>query len=267
MRADVRRPAGTGGDLPDAPPRASEHGPAPAVQRRPTLAGRRILCTVASFECQVCGASFDVPRAALDRYPGWRPKYCRDHSPKKTASSKKAAATRQGRGGASRARSLREENLTPAEARAKYADGPASGVFTDGSASPNPGPGGWGVVWVENGEIVSERHGHDPDTTNNRMELRALIEAFTMLPEDAAVSVFTDSRLCVNTITEWAPGWERRGWKKKSGPIMNLELVQELLALYRAHPACELRWIAAHAGHRWNEYADSLATAWMRSER
>ena len=69
------------------------------------------------------------------------------------------------------------------------------------------------------------------------------------------------------TITQWAPGWERRGWKKKSGPIMNLELVRELLARYRAHPACELRWIAAHAGHRWNEYADSLATAWMRSER
>ncbi len=227
-----------------------------------------------SFQCQVCGTPFDVPRAALERYPGWRPKYCREHSPKKAAAApggvaarRKAGATRSDRGGASRAGSLREENLTPAEARAKYDGGPASGVFTDGSASPNPGPGGWGVVWVENGEILSERHGHDPDTTNNRMELRALIEAFTMLPEDAAVSVYTDSRLCVNTITQWAPGWERRGWKKKSGPIMNLELVQELLALYRAHPACELRWIAAHAGHRWNEYADSLATAWMRSGR
>jgi len=100
---------------------------------------------VPSFQCQVCGAQFDVPRAALDRYPGWRPKYCRDHAPKKTASSQKVAATRQGRGGAGRARPLREENLTPAEARAKYTDGPASGVFTDGSAVPNPGPGGWGA--------------------------------------------------------------------------------------------------------------------------
>ncbi len=241
-----------------------------------------------SFQCQVCGARFDVPRAALDRYPGWRPKYCRDHSPKKTASSPRATATRQGRDRGrlpvypelpkgvpaaatrqrrGRGRPLREENLTPAETRAKYTDGPASGVFTDGSAAPNPGPGGWGVVWVEDGRIVSEKHGHDPDTTNNRMELRALIEAFAMLPEDAAVNVYTDSRLCVNTITQWAPGWERQGWKKKSGPIMNLELVQELLALYRAHAACELRWLAAHAGHRWNEYADSLATTWMRSPR
>ena len=223
----------------------------------------------------MCGARFAVPPAALERYPGWRPKYCRDHSPKKTSdsskraapSTKKPAAQRPGRGGAGRARPLREKNLTVAEARAKYTGGPDSGVFTDGGASPNPGPGGWGVVWVEDGRIVSEKRGHDPDTTNNRMELRALIEAFTLLPDDAAVSVFSDSQLCVNTITQWAPGWERRGWKKQSGPIMNLALIQELLALYRAHPACELRWIAGHAGHRWNEYADRLATAWMRSTR
>ena len=218
-----------------------------------------------SFQCQVCQTQFDIPQATLDRYPGWRPRYCRDHSPKKPAAARTPKST--GRGGANRARPLREENLPGAEVRAKYTDGPASGVFTDGSAVPNPGPGGWGVVWVGDGEILSEKHGHDPDTTNNRMELRALIEAFTMLPEDAAVSVFTDSRLCVNTITKWAPGWERQGWKKKSGPIKNLELVQELLARYRAHPACKLQWIAAHAGHRWNEYADSLATAWMRSVR
>ena len=159
-----------------------------------------------------------------------------------------------------------EENLTLAEVLSKYRDGPGSGVFTDGSSVPNPGPGGWGVVWVEEGKIQSERHGHDPQTTNNRMELRALIEAFKMLPEHAAVEIRTDSRLCVNTITQWAPGWERKGWKKKSGPIKNLELVQELLSLYRAHPKCKLVWIAAHAGNRWNEYADSLATAWMRAE-
>ena len=163
---------------------------------------------------------------------------------------------------------MREENLTPAEARAKYTDGPASGVFTGRQrvAEPRSRRLGW---WCGSRTAAScpRRHGHDPDTTNNRMELRALIEAFTMLPEDAAVTVYTDSRLCVNTITQWAPGWERRGWKKKTGPIMNLELVQQLLALYRAHPACDLLWIAAHAGHRWNEYADSLATAWMRSER
>ena len=121
-------------------------------------------------------------------------------------------------------------------------------------------------MWVEGGEVVAQCHGHDPDTTNNRMELTALIEAFKMLPEDAAITIFTDSRLCVDTITKWAPGWEKKGWKKKSGPIKNLELVQELLALYRAHPDCALEWIAAHSGNRWNEYADSLATAWRRDE-
>ncbi|MFT7487065.1 MAG: ribonuclease HI, partial [Candidatus Paceibacteria bacterium] len=85
------------------------------------------------------------------------------------------------------------------------------------------------------------------------------------LPEDGQVTVYTDSRLCVDTITKWAPNWEKKGWKKKSGPIKNLELIQELLTLYRAHPQCPLQWIAAHSGNRWNEYADSLSTAWNRA--
>ena len=177
-----------------------------------------------SFLCAVCGASFQVPQAAIDKYPGWQPKYCRDHSRKKAASVPRAAGA-PGGGGADRGRSLREENLTVAQVLAKYDGGPVSGVFTDGSAVPNPGPGGWGAVWVEEGQIRAERHGHDPDTTNNRMELRALIAAFQMLPEDAVIEVRTDSRLCVDTITKWAPGWERKGWKKKTGPIKNLELV------------------------------------------
>ena len=218
-----------------------------------------------TFTCTVCGATFEISQAAIDKYPGWQPKYCREHSPKNTASTPRPRS-RPSPGGASRGRSLREENLTVAGVLLKYHDGPGSGVFTDGSATPNPGPGGWGAVWVEEGEIQAEMHGHDPDTTNNRMELQALIAAFTMLPEDAVTQVRTDSRLCVDTITKWAPGWERKGWKRKAGPIKNLELVQELLALYRARPKVELIWIAAHSGNRWNEYADSLATAWMRTE-
>ena len=218
-----------------------------------------------SFRCSVCGATFEIPQTAIDQYPGWQPKYCREHSPRKPASVPRKTRS-PAHGGAERGRSLREEHLTVAEVLSKYGGGPGSGVFTDGSAVPNPGPGGWGVVWVEHGEIQAQRHGHDPDTTNNRMELQALIEAFKMLPEDAATGVLTDSRLCVNTITQWAPGWERKGWKRKSGPLKNLELVQELLTLSRAHPKCDLVWIAAHSGYRWNEYADSLATAWMRTE-
>ena len=205
-----------------------------------------------SFQCQVCQTAFEVPRKALDKYPGWTPKYCREHSPRKGTKTQRAVS--------------REEDLTRAEVLAKYTGGPETGVFTDGSSSPNPGPGGWGFVWAEGGEVRAERYGRDEQTTNNRMELTALIEAYKLLPEDAAVSVITDSQLCVNTITKWAPNWERKGWTKKGGPIKNLELVQELLALFRAHPHCPLEWIAAHSGNRWNEYADSLATAWRRDE-
>jgi ribonuclease HI len=154
--------------------------------------------------------------------------------------------------------------LTPQQVLRRYKDGPKTGVFTDGSCEGNPGPGGWGFVWVEDDRIVAEGHGHDPDTTNNRMELRALIEAFKHLPEDSEVTVYSDSQLCVNTVNEWAPGWARRGWKRKSGPIANLELVKELYALHLSHPEVTLAWIRAHDGSRWNEYADALATTFLR---
>ena len=212
-----------------------------------------------SFECQMCQASFTVPQASLDKYAGWTPKYCRDHSPsKKSGGNKKRRSASRG--------AVAEENLTLAAVLETYTAGPTTGLFTDGSSVPNPGRGGWGAVWVENGEVRAQKHGYEERTTNNRMELTALIEAFKLMPEDAKETVHTDSRLCVDTITKWAPNWERKGWKKKSGEIKNLELIQELLSLYRAHPDCKLQWIAAHSGNRWNEYADSLATAWMRDE-
>jgi len=214
-----------------------------------------------TFSCIVCSAAFELPQATLDKFKGWVPKYCREHSPKKKS------AKSGGSGGGRKRRKSRgtsEERLTTAQVLAKYTGGPQDGVFTDGSSVPNPGPGGWGAVWVKGGEIVEELSGHDPGTTNNRMELQALIAAFRMLPEDAEVTVHTDSRLCVNTIEDWAPKWERAGWTKKTGDIKNLELVKELLALRRAHPSCRLQWIAAHSGHRWNEYADALSTRWMR---
>jgi len=212
-----------------------------------------------SFSCQTCGAPFDIAQGVLDKFPGWTPRFCRAHSAKKLGSS---AARRKPPPTAF----LREENLTLAQVLAKYEGGPASGVFTDGSAFPNPGPGGWGVVWVEAGAVREQRHGKHPKTTNNRMELTALIEAFRLLPDEVEVTVHTDSRLCVDTIESWAPKWERNGWRKRGGEIKNVALVQELLAQRRAHPRCTLQWVAAHAGQRWNEYADSLATAWLRDE-
>jgi ribonuclease HI len=155
--------------------------------------------------------------------------------------------------------------LRPEEVLERFFDGPKTGVFTDGSCEGNPGPGGWGLVWVQDDEIVTELSGVDAPTTNNRMELMALIQAYQLLPEDAEVTVYSDSQLCVRTVNEWAEGWERRGWKRKSGPIANLELVKRLYALAGSHPKVELRWIKAHDGSRWNEYADALASAYLLS--
>jgi ribonuclease HI len=155
---------------------------------------------------------------------------------------------------------------TPEEVLRRHTSGPKDGVFTDGSCEGNPGPGGWGFVWVEGDEIVAQKHGEDPSTTNNRMELRALIEAYKMLPRDAAISIYSDSQICVNTVNEWAAGWAKRGWKRKTGPIKNLELVQELYALANDHPHVKLQWIRAHDGSKWNEYADALATTYMRGQ-
>ncbi len=154
--------------------------------------------------------------------------------------------------------------LTPAQVLEKHHDGPRSGVFTDGACEGNPGPGGWGFVWVDENRILAEKYGRDPATTNNRMELMALIEAFRALPVDADVTVFSDSELCVKTINEWAAAWERRGWKRKTGPIANLELVRTLYDLAGSHPQVKLRWIKAHDGSRWNEYVDALANNFLR---
>jgi ribonuclease HI len=153
--------------------------------------------------------------------------------------------------------------LSPEEVLERYHAGPKTGVFTDGSCEGNPGPGGWAAVWVEGDRVVRETHDVEPATTNNRMELKALIAAYRMLPADAEITIHSDSQLCVKTVNEWAAGWERRGWKRKGGPIANLELVKELWALARAHPKVRLTWIKAHDGSRWNEYADALASSYM----
>lgn len=157
-------------------------------------------------------------------------------------------------------------SLPTKEVLRRYSGGPQTGVFTDGSSIPNPGPGGWGFVYVENGEIIEQKWGQDPDTTNNRMELIGLIEAYKSIPKDREIGVYTDSNLCVQTVNQWASGWARNGWKRKTGPIANLELVKELYALSKERPKVKLQWIKAHNGWLWNEYADSLSAAWTRDE-
>ncbi len=158
-----------------------------------------------------------------------------------------------------------ELQLTPEEVLDRYTGGPKTGVFTDGSCDPNPGAGGWAAVWVEDDQILEARDGIDPDTTNNRMELTALIAGLRMLPEDRTVTLYSDSQLCVKTVNEWAPGWEKRGWRRKGGPIANLELVRELFALASERPRASIRWIKAHDGSRWNEYADAVASSYLRN--
>ncbi len=155
--------------------------------------------------------------------------------------------------------------MTLEQVLATYTDGPTTGVFTDGAAHPNPGPGGWGAVYVVDNQIIAQAHGSEPLTTNNRMELTALIAGYQLVPAGQAAVVLTDSQLCVDTINSWAATWEKNGWKRKSGAIKNLDLVQELYRLARAHPQIELRWIKSHNGYRWNEYADALATAYRRA--
>lgn len=208
------------------------------------------------FTCQDCGATFTVKPEVLARYPGWTPRQCFDCKYGKKRPAKKTA----------RKKKSPELNLRLDQVLERYAGGPRSGVFTDGACSGNPGPGGWGMVWVEDDAIVAQQHGHEPRTTNNRMELTALIAAYEALPRDADVTIWSDSNLCVQTINEWAAGWERRGWRRKDGPVQNLDLVRRAYALAKDHPRAKLRWIKAHDGSRWNEYADALATAFLREE-
>ena len=93
------------------------------------------------------------------------------------------------------------------------------------------------------------------------MELKALIEGYKMLTEDETFTMFSDSQLCVNTITKWAASWKKKGWTRgeKREPVMNLDLVQELYELAQTRPLAKLEWIKGHAGLRWNEYADALS--------
>jgi ribonuclease HI len=214
------------------------------------------------FQCETCGAEFDVSQQVLQRYPGWVPRMCmscRDTARGATEPKKRAARPRGN--SASRSR-----DLTRAEVLDRFDDGPDTGVFTDGAAEGNPGPGGWGAVMVVDGKVVAEAHGHEPHTTNNRMELTAMVAGLEMIEPDQVMDVYTDSRLVVDTLTKWAAGWERRGWKRKTGPIANLELVQEAYRLVGKRPGARIKWIPAHSGYRWNEYADSLATAYRREE-
>lgn len=133
--------------------------------------------------------------------------------------------------------------------------------YTDGSASPNPGPGGYAVI--EDGQPVA-LGSEAGDTTNIRMEGMALIAAM-QLADGEACKIHTDSEFWINVITKWAPGWEAKGWTKKGG-IKNLDIVQEAYELYGQSQAT-LIWVRGHDGDEHNELADTWANRARQGER
>ena len=126
-------------------------------------------------------------------------------------------------------------------------------LWTDGSASPNPGPGGFSVI--EDKKPVAM--GREDLTTNIRMEGSAILEALKVLSGEEA-EIWTDSEFWINVLTKWAPSWEKNGWKKKSGPIKNLDLVKKVFKAYREANA-KLVWVRGHNGTTENELADEWA--------
>ena len=132
-------------------------------------------------------------------------------------------------------------------------------IFTDGACKGNPGPGGWGAI-LRNGGNEKELSGSDPATTNNRMELTAIIRALQALKAPCQVQLHTDSRYVIDGITKWIFGWQRNGWKTAAKkPVLNAELWQELLAATKPHKI-DWIWVKGHAGHPENERADVLAS-------
>jgi len=137
-------------------------------------------------------------------------------------------------------------------------DDPKVVIYTDGACKGNPGPGGWGV-WMRYGQHERELFGGERLTTNNRMELMAVIQALTALSRPCDVTIHTDSEYVRKGITEWIHGWKQRGWKTADKkPVKNQELWQRLEALSQLHRV-DWRWVKGHAGDPGNERADALA--------
>lgn len=131
-------------------------------------------------------------------------------------------------------------------------------IYTDGACRGNPGPGGWGAL-LELNEKRREMCGGENNTTNNRMELTAAIEGLGALKRPCDVLIITDSKYVLQGVTEWMPGWKRKGWKTSTGkPVKNVDLWQLLDKACGQHKV-KWQWVKGHAGHPGNERADQLA--------
>jgi len=209
-----------------------------------------------AFRCNDCGNEFTLPSAVLQKYPNWTPKQCMDCRSKGASGSAPARKT-----SASKPKSsvTRTQDLSTSEVLARFSEGPSTGIFTDGSSRPNPGPGGWGAVYVVDNHVREEKFGHEPWTTNNRMELTAAIEALASLKRPCRVSLTTDSQYVKKGMNEWLADWKRRGWKTAGKkPVKNADLWQRLDAVVAGH-TIEWHWVRGHTGHPENELADALA--------
>ncbi len=133
-------------------------------------------------------------------------------------------------------------------------------IYTDGACKGNPGPGGWGVL-LQSGATEKELFGGEKETTNNRMEMMAVIEAFKALKRPCKVTVHLDSKYVLQGITEWLPGWKAKGWKTAAKqPVKNVDLWQQLDALVNlGGHEIKWQWVKGHAGDPGNERADALA--------
>jgi ribonuclease HI len=135
---------------------------------------------------------------------------------------------------------------------------PSVVIYTDGACKGNPGPGGWGA-WLSSGEHQKELFGGEASTTNNRMELTAVIEALASLKRTSEVAIYTDSEYVKNGITTWIHGWKSRGWKTADKkPVKNVDLWQRLEAQAALHHV-KWHWVRGHTGDVGNERADALA--------
>lgn len=138
-------------------------------------------------------------------------------------------------------------------------------IFTDGACEPNPGPGGWGAI-IRFANTERELFGHDPATTNNRMELMGPIAALESLPVSCNAVIVSDSKYVVNGAGVWMPNWRKRGWRRHKknggGQILNLDLWQRLDAVMAQHHV-RFQWVRGHNGQPENERADALAVRAM----
>jgi ribonuclease HI len=138
-------------------------------------------------------------------------------------------------------------------------------IYTDGGCEPNPGTGGWAAVLVYNG-TEKEISGGESESTNNRMEMTAAIEALKTLKRPCEVRLHTDSQYLKNGITQWMKNWKRNGWRTRTGPVKNKELWLALDEQVSRHQV-EWHWVRGHAGHHYNERCDELASEAIRTQK